>query len=309
MKRLSVFLMLVVQMFIFAQQVSVLETTEVTKLSGGEFYYPKFSADNSKIYFTKSDYQGLYSLDLSSNKLETISKDLGAGYEFKVSEDNKVYYRVNKFNESGVRREQSIVKKDLTTNEEEIVTSGKDLSVPQLINSTNLVFSKNGSIERKNYSKVNNSVSAIQVPVVDVENTKIVLWTNGAMKLLDPVKDGNYIWVSLSPDKTKLLFTSAGKGTYISDLNGNILVNIGYANAPKWSPDGKWISYMVDKDNGRQVISSDLFIASADGELKFQVTNTEELFEMYPEWASDMSALVYHSDDGRIFMTKLKFEE
>jgi Tol biopolymer transport system component len=66
---------------------------------------------------------------------------------------------------------------------------------------------------------------------------------------------------------------------------------------------------MVDKDNGRQVTSSDIFIASFDGKTNYQITNTESVFEMYPEWSQDMSMVVCHSDDGRIFMTKLKFEE
>ncbi len=309
MKRILLLLLLCIQVISFAQQITVLETSEVTALNGNESYYPKLNYDNSKLFFTTANFKGLYSLDLASGKTETITENPGAGYEFTFTDKNHVIYRINKFDESGLKRTQFLIDKNLEQNEEITLAEGKDLSTPQALNSDQLVYSVNGKISSSGNSSLSKNADALSVPAVFVENTKIVLWNNGTSKVLDPVEEGNYIWVSLSPDKTKILFTSAGKGTFISDLNGNILFELGYANAPKWSPDGNWILYMVDKDNGRQVTYSDIFITSFDGKNKYQLTKTENVFEMYPEWSQDMSIVVCHSDDGRIFMTKLKIEE
>ncbi len=309
MKRILLLFLLCIQMICFAQRISVVETTEVRVLNSNECYYPKLNQDNSKLFFTTANFKGLYSLDLASGKTETITENLGAGYEFTFTGKNHVIYRISQFDESGLKRNQFLIDKNLELNKEITLANGKDLSTPQALNSDQLVYSVNGKISSSGNSSLSKNADALSAPAVFVENTKIVLWNNGTSKVLDPVEDGNYIWVSLSPDKTKILFTSAGKGTFISDLNGKVLFELGYANAPKWSPDGKWVLYMVDKDNGRQVISSDIFISSIDGKTKYQITNTEDIFEMYPEWSYDMSTIVCHSYDGRIFMTKLKFEE
>ena len=86
-----------------------------------------------------------------------------------------------------------------------------------------------------------------------------------------------YLWASLSPDQSKILFTKAGEGTYTSDLQGNILVEFGNANAPRWSPDGNWIVYMNDKDNGYYYTASEIFVVSADGSKKYQILESGSL--------------------------------
>ena len=43
----------------FAQDVKVNKITQITDLSQGEYYYPKFSTDNSKIFFSSATYAGI----------------------------------------------------------------------------------------------------------------------------------------------------------------------------------------------------------------------------------------------------------
>ena len=69
---------------------------------------------------------------------------------------------------------------------------------------------------------------------VDNENLDLNLYRNGEKVVLKPHGDANYIWSSLSPDQTMILFNTK-YGTAICDLNGNEIINLGQDfDAPVW---------------------------------------------------------------------------
>ncbi|MCL5029085.1 MAG: hypothetical protein M1480_08715 [Bacteroidetes bacterium] len=313
MKKLSnvLFVIILFVPFTFSQSVSVSKITELTNLNSGEFYYPKFSSDNSRIFFTQSNYKGLYYLNTKDNSITKITDDDGAGYEFVIDpNNNSVYYRSDKY--INRRKYSSIKACDIQTLKVRTIESDKrDVSTPKLIDNGNVFYTVQRnmkSFENKTLKQKSRKLTSTAA-FVQIENTKIVLYQGSKKKILAPLGNGNYIWPSLSPDNTKILFTFAGKGTFITDLNGKILVNLGYANYPRWSPDGKWIAYMVDKDDGMNVIYSDIFVSSADGKNKFQLTDSKDVNEMYPEWSSSGNEIVVNSYDGKILLMKLNIEE
>ncbi|MBL7067648.1 MAG: PD40 domain-containing protein, partial [Candidatus Marinimicrobia bacterium] len=101
------------------------------------------------------------------------------------------------------------------------------------------------------------------------------------------------------------LFTLAGAGTFITDLEGKIQAQLGIANAPKWSPDGKWIVYMVDEDDGHVITASDIWAVSADGKTRIQLTKTSEIHEMYPAWSPLMDKIVFDTNSGKIIIMNI----
>lgn len=137
----------------------------------------------------------------------------------------------------------------------------------------------------------------------------LTLYENGKEKKMMPSGEGNYVWASLSPDGEKILYNKAGEGTFICDLNGKILAELGYANAPEWSPNGRWIAFMKDYDDGHFITESEIWIASADGKEFRQLTKTEDKIEMYPRWAPDNRALVFHDLSGTLYRMKLHVTE
>ena len=85
------------------------------------------------------------------------------------------------------------------------------------------------------------------------------------------------------------------------DLQGNILAELGKANAPQWSPDGKWIVYMYDVDDGHQLRESEIWISAADGSVKKQITNTNDRKEIYPSWKNKISEILFSDDRGVVY--------
>ncbi len=221
-------------------EIKVKQINQITDLSKGEFYCPKFSPVDSKLFFTSSNYQGIWYYDFETQKINNITSQDGAGYEFIFSPDGKnIIYRTQKYD--GMKNYYSIIEQNISTKEiKNIEIDRADLYPPQLTSDNKIsdaVNSEWSSYEiSTNQNKLQKSMSK---PVVIIDNQKIVLFRDGVKKILAPLGDGNYIWPSVSPDNQKILFAFAGKGTFVSDLNGNIISSIGTAHAPQWSPDGK----------------------------------------------------------------------
>ncbi|MEA3500272.1 MAG: hypothetical protein U9R41_04540 [Candidatus Marinimicrobia bacterium] len=297
----------------FAQTVKV-ESVKQIQTGDKRYYFAKFNPNGKSIIFSKDGYKGLYSYDLSEKSITELNDHSGAGYEPTFSNDGKtIYFRSDNFVNG--KRFSSLISQDVETKSEKVILKDqRNLLPPKLNKNGNISFILNNEanvIQQNSLKKSSNQIIT-QVSnelTVHIDNTKISLSQNGTTKILDPIGNGNYIWPSISPNGEKLLFTDVRSGTYISDLDGNILVKLGYANAPKWSPDGNWICYMVDKDDGHRFTGSEIFVISSDGENRFKLTNTNDQIEMYPSWSPDSKKLVYHSNSGNIFLINLKINK
>ena len=142
---------------------------------------------------------------------------------------------------------------------------------------------------------------------VDNENLDLNLYRNGEKVVLNPHGDVNYIWVSLSPDQTKILFNTKF-GTAICDLSGKELVNLGQdINAPVWYGND-YVVGMDDNHDGYYNIESSITIASVDGAL-FQRLTSPEGMAMYPDVDAQSGRVVYSTEDGDIHLLQLNLTE
>lgn len=288
---------------IFGQNLTILENEAVTNNEDGEFYYAKLY--NNSILMTSQNYKGLWIKDLSANNLTKITDASGAGYNPVISnKTKKIYFKENQFVNG--RRNSSLNSFDTNTDQKNVIERSAKSLIPYTSNSQRGFLQKGNNYSILNYE--NNEQKSEEV-IVFIEDCDIVLLTNGQRKVLRPFGKRSYIWPSISPDGTKLLFTCAGKGSYISDLEGNIITDLGYANYPSWSNDGEWILCMIDKDDGLQTISSDLEIIKSDGSIRTKLTQTDDKMEMYPSWGKTKNELVYNTEKGIIYKMTLKFDE
>lgn len=79
------------------------------------------------------------------------------------------------------------------------------------------------------------SIFAIAETTVRTVDQKMVLSQDGVETVLTPSgAEESYYWCSVSPDGTKLLYSTAYHGTCVCDLDGNNVISLGRINAPKW---------------------------------------------------------------------------
>jgi hypothetical protein len=240
-----------------AQTIKVRSNTRLTNLRDGEFIVSAVSPDNKKILASNPGYKGLYIVDISHKKVQKISDQPGAGYEPCFSDDGlKVYFRSDEIR--GLKKYSSLSEYNLLSGKIDMIENNtRELTSPKVVN-RELIYSVEGKAKKRELGS-NNLKSIPENIYVLLENLTPVLYINGNRKPFTPSGEGNYIWISLSPDKSMLLYNYQGRGTFVSNLDGKIIADLGRINSPVWL-NNQIIVGMNDKDDGNRVISSDMFV-------------------------------------------------
>jgi Tol biopolymer transport system component len=178
-----------------------------------------------------------------------VVSDPQSGYNFSISPDGKtIAYRRTLSSASTRGRVQEIVTRQLASGETTVLGSGENLSTPVYAGSQ-LLFTDNAS------TKNLQTTASARAIILGIEDTKIALAVNGVKRLLDPFRNGSYIWPALSPNAKSMVATEMARGAFVCTVQGTIRARLGKRNAAVWSRDGKWLIYMNDKDDGHSFVS------------------------------------------------------
>lgn len=275
-----------------AQSVKVINKSEL-KLSGA---YPVLSQQGDALLISSSNYKGLNYYDLKSNTHFIVTEDQGAGYN-PVINNGQVLFQSNQF-ENG-RKFNAIKAFDIQNR----VTS----EILPYSRESRQLSSFDGKVQLTSDSKPMKAIRNFTVSQRSVitKDGKIILINGNEQKELNPVKEARngYLWVSLSPKGDKILFTAAGLNTYIMDLNGKILSDLGRVEAPEWYNEN-WIVGMLTKDDGHTITASDIRMVSSDGKEVIRISDTTEI-AMYPSAAGQAGKVAYATADGKVFVLDL----
>ncbi len=234
-----------------------------------EAWFPSFGSNSREVLLTGKNYKGLSLYNTRTRKEIKISDEPGAGYNVVVKSNDEIVYRITR----GSRGKRAT--------------------------------------EYKTYSKTTNSnvvtkSSFVQDLQIKVNGKQLELIKPGEdIKILKPFDDRYYVWVSLSPDNKKILFTTVGKGTYVSDLEGNVIAELGYLNAPSWI-NNQWVLGMDDKDDGHNIISSKILALHIPSGKKQIISGGKNEIAMYPRSSLKGDRIVFHNQKGEIIIVKIR---
>lgn len=127
-------------------------------------------------------------------------------------------------------------------------------------------------------------------------------------RTIAPLGEYYYIWISVSPDGKLLLFNAVGKGSYVSDLEGNILVELGKLNSPVWINEN-WVLGMDDKDDGHQMTSSEIISIHSPSGIRKQLSDETDEIALYPKASPAGDRIVFQNEKGEIFTMKIRMKE
>lgn len=289
-----------------AQQFEVIELQKIKTGTKTQVYHPRF-LPNGNLLVTEENFDGLGIVDVTNGTYTELTNMAGAGYYPVVSEDGKTILTraMDKENFTQTIYKLDIANKALTPIAENI----EHVNQIALYNGE-VSYAADGKAIKAKISNALSPVRRINDILVTEEDLKIVVYKNGTRTVLDPLVgqmdgwDPQYIWTSLSPDRTKILFGCADNA-YICDLNGKNVVKVGAMRSPKWRGNTHIVG-MVDADDGYHYTESNIVIAKIDGTQMQQLTNTSDEIKMFPSVSADGSKIAFHTLEGNIYVMTIK---
>jgi len=241
-------------------------------------FHPVMNANGNLLAFSSENYTGLNVYDFSNKSVTKISDEQGAGFQPAFSEDGKILYK-NTVYKSNLKYE------GLKSYDLQKKTIKEELE-PQRILRTAQNLGKG--------FKVN----------VWSNGKNLNIYKDGKTEILNPVENANgYVWASLSPNGQMILFNAVAVGTFVCDLNGNIIASLGYLNAPVWY-DNEFVVGMQDKDDGYNITESKVIIKNLAGNITKQLSNSGQI-AMFPAASSIAKKVAYNTIEGDIYVLEL----
>ena len=290
---------------LLAKDIIVKNTQMILGDNKTPFYFPSYTVDGKSILLTQNAYTGLWILDRSSEDIRKITNAQGAGFEPRSLTDGAVIYRHDEYQKG---RKFTSLYKDRATENQLIADAARFVSPANMVNDR-LISLIDEAPAILNGSSGRSEHNLEDYTTVLNDKLTLKLFQSGEVSVIAPQGEGNYIWSELSPTFDKLVYAKTGAGTFVSDLQGNIISELGFVHAPHWSPDGEYLVYMKDLDDGVQYTASEIWIVSYDGLQSWKITDTPEKIELYPQWAPDGEHVIYHSLHGEIIETTIEIVE
>lgn len=281
-----------------AQDVKIVRHEQLLKGVESQCYNPVLSPDGQKVLFTQSDYEGLNVYDIADDVVTPLASDRLAGFSPAFSKDGKSVYFLSQTRENMlVYREMKSVNLD-GTGMSTVMEKSRGMLHPVAVDGGVVTVSDNG---RKLKAKSNGGTYAYSA------GKEIVVGKNGIEKKIAPVPTKyTYIWESLSPDGTKILFYAGGKGAYICDLDGNLVAELGKYTSPAWCGNDYVVAVNATHD-GHQYETSQIVLLKVDGSYKKELTAPVSM-SMHPTASASGDRLTYNTIDGRLFLMDLRIK-
>jgi len=270
------------------------------------FYKALFVPNSDKLIVSSENDKGLSVYDFKNDVVEHLTSKEGAGMYPKMTSDGKyVIYQTHEFKNR--RRLTSIFLQDIVEKTTiPVVTGKRDIKLLDVKNSK-IFFLDGNNVNSFDIASGETTINPKDALLAFSDNNlNLSILANGKKTDINPQGEGNYIWVSLSPDKRKILYNYPKKGAFISDLNGKTKFELGKLDAAKWSIDGQWIVGMEDYDDGHKYTKSDILMISSDGKSKKNLTENSDLITLFPNISADNKKVIYNTEEGRVYLMKIK---
>lgn len=255
---------------------------------------PALSADGNFVIALNNAKGGLQKIDLATGTMETVveGSDL---YDVAISADGKtVVYTRPSFNDKHLRHTSMEAVNLDTRNVETIVKASRNMAAGVALTNTTAKAINNGKVAKKSVNK--NADKQADRAVVAINRGHLTV--NG--KAIDPQGAGSYLWPSLSPDGTKIVYWCVYRGCFVCDLDGSNAQPVGGLRAAVWAGNDVVIGMDEKEGNAQQVEASALVAHSlATGEK--QVLTPETVRAQYPSANADATRVAFTDPEGNLY--------
>ena len=302
MKHLLLTMALCLPIAVSAQVLSVKSVEKVPIPVDADNAVAAISPGGDYILLTTSTHRGLKKFDLATGETTTLTEAEGAGYGATVTADGKtIVYRETSFTPQHLKMTALKSISTVTGAKRELAPAQRMLQGYRLDGNAAAVISKG----KMRVRSLNGAKIVATPPTLSLtQNHQMQLTRNGKTTLLAPNgKNVRYIWPSLSPDGTKVLYYVSGVGCFVCDLNGNNVKPMGQLRAAKWYGNTTIVG-MNDQDNGEYVTSSSIIAKTLSG--AEQKLTSDEIIAQYPQVSPSSRKIAFETPAGEAYIINLQ---
>lgn len=289
---------------------------EPQRVAGGgeqQFMRPLWSPDGRWLAFSESGYRGIWVLWLATGEIRQVTAEPGSGYGFRWARyRNAIAARISRYQAYKPLNEVMIF--DIESGVARVI-SGEPTrlrGLPQWsTDDREIVILAKNEVQRFPSGLPAAEIHSSATPPVYLKNGKIVIEEAGrqASQVIDPPAGRRYINLSISPDQQKIAVEEVGGSLWVMNIDGSAPVDLGVGYRAGWSPDSRYLVYMISEDDGHSYIASDLYVIGSDGSGKTNLTQTPGRIEMNPAWSPDGARIAYDVyEEGAIYVAEVRRE-
>ena len=243
-------------------------------------WHPVLSPTGDKLLFSSEDHTGLNCLDLTDNSVTEIDNAAAAGFDPVFSHDGQtVIYTTAKL-------------VDGLTNRDIRAYNLRRGDAPRVV-----------SPMSRRETKLRPLTQSTDFAMADYSDIKVTV--NGQTKAVNPVADAHsYLWASLSPDGSRLLFCEPFQGVFVSNTDGTDARRIAAkGDFPTWAGNNV-VVYVHSTDDGYLTLTSQLKAVDLTTGQTTDITDNDTLVGEVT--AAPTGRVVYSTLSGELYMLTVK---
>lgn len=281
----------------YAQLLNVQAIEKVALPEGVTVEKATISPNGDFVVIAQNERSGIHRFDFATKSVYTISES-GIMHELKISNDGStVVYREPRVNPNRIRQ-VALKAFDFNRNSESlIVPFCRDLQGVALIGD-NVVAVNSEKLTTKNLKGRESNVS---MPVASIRYGQLCI--DGKVISPNGTTGNSYLWASVSPDGSRVLYFLATRGCFIANIDGTNPVHLGSLHAPRWY-DNNTVVGMYDRDNGHEIYASRIVAVSSDGKIKQNLTDDASL-ALFPTITNAGDKIAYTTPAGELFIINI----
>ncbi len=281
----------------FAQLLNVQSIEKVSLPEGITINSATISPNGEFFVIAQNEQSGIHRFDLASKSISTISLT-GIPHDLKISNDGSiVVFREPRINEKRMRQIALKAFDVKRSTETTIAPFSRDLQGSAIINN-NVVAVNSDKLTAKN---LNGGEAKVTMPVASIRYGQLCI--DGKVISPNGTTGNSYMWPSVSPDGTRVLYYLASAGCYVANIDGTNPVRLGAIHAPRWY-DNNTVVGMYDRDNGHEIYASRIIAISADGKVKQDLTEDASL-ALFPSITNAGDKISYTTPAGELFIINI----
>lgn len=281
-----------------AQLVRVASQNQVALPSGVVSEVATISPDGSFVAVGELGGNTIWKVSLPTGMTNVITSN-GTASDVVISPDGKnIVFRTHTFDKNHLRH-TGLNYVDASGSEHQLVAPSRRLNAGVAIAQSGITAVENGRARVKAFG----GAKAASLPVASINYGHLEVNVDGRTTVIDPQGRGSYLWPSISPDGTKVLYTLSGAGTFVCNLDGSDARYIGHLQAPKWM-GGDMVVAMQSEDDGQYVTASKVIVSTLDG--RQQTISAPGEIAMYPSASADGKKIAYGTADGKLVIVNIQ---